>query len=64
MKKSSLRWMLFLIPLIVLAPFINNFIYPKESTFSDLSITFYPNALYVHNLCSNTIHSRFGRMPS
>ncbi len=48
MKKTSLRWMLFLIPLIVLAPFINNFIYPKESTFSDLSITFYPNALYVH----------------
>lgn len=48
MKKASLRWLLFLIPLIVLAPFINNFIYPKESSFSDLSITFYPNALYVH----------------
>jgi hypothetical protein len=48
MKKASLRWLLFLIPLIVLAPFMSKFFYVKDSNFSDLSITFYPNALYVH----------------
>lgn len=49
MKKQSLRWLLLLLPLIALAPVINRFIYPRDSAFSDLTISFYPNALQVHN---------------
>jgi hypothetical protein len=49
MKKSSLRWLLFLFPLVVLAPVINRFIYSLNSTLSDLTISFYPNVLLVHN---------------
>jgi hypothetical protein len=48
MKKDSLRWLVFLLPLVALAPVIHRFIYPRYSDFSDLTISFYPNALQVH----------------
>jgi len=49
MKKRSFRWLLFLLPLVVLAPVINRFIYSFDSSLSDLTISFFPNALLVHN---------------
>ena len=49
MKKSLLRWLILLLPLVALAPVINQFAYMRDySTFSDLTATFYSNALQIH----------------
>ncbi len=69
MKKKLWCWLILLIPLVALAPVINQFAYMRDySTFSDLTATFYSNALQIHHavfqyhtlpLWSDTILSGF-----
>jgi hypothetical protein len=48
MKKKRIARLVFLIiPIIALIPYLGDFIYPVGSSYSDLAITHYPNAIFL-----------------
>jgi hypothetical protein len=67
-RRSGVVVLVLLIPLLVILPGINKFAYPFGSEFSDLSISHYPNLVFLRQsladgygfpLWSNTILSGF-----
>jgi hypothetical protein len=48
MNRNTLaRLIVLIIPVLILIPVLGDFIYPKGSLYSDLSITHYPNAIFL-----------------
>jgi hypothetical protein len=67
-KPRLIQCVLFLLPVVFLLPFLNDFVYARGADFNDLAISHYPNAIWIQQsiqrwgevpLWSNTILSGY-----
>ena len=50
--RATKWWLLLLVivPALIILPNVNDFAYPLNSPFTDLAISHFPNAVYIHEL--------------